>query len=138
MKTLNELHQWMEDNEYFDLANVLAVTRYKAMMWDKYQKEARIHKDLVQALEITEIVDDVREIFEENRSELTELQEQAAQGAERYPNAEPHAHDNFGKMGFYDPESQAIEFEPTKDASGQIYTGYDDEDLPGEARKGEN
>lgn len=122
MKTLNELHQWMEDNEYFELANELAITRYKANMWDKYNREARIHKDLLQALEITEEVHGVRKIFDENREELTELQKQAAQGVDRYPNANPHAHDNFA----------------SKDASGATYTGHDEEDIPGTARKGEN
>ena len=46
MKTLNELHQWMEDNEYFELANQLALIRYKASMWDKYNNESRIPPDV--------------------------------------------------------------------------------------------
>ena len=143
MKTLNELHQWMEDNEYFELANELAITRYKARMWDKYNREARIHKDLVQALEITETVHDARRIFEENRDELTDLidpetaiRDAAASELAKQTDAllNPHA----GDRAFHDFKPAVKEFEEHKDETGHTYTGHDEEDVPGTARKGEN
>ena len=119
MKDINELHQWMEDNEYFELANELAIIRYKAMMWDKYQKEARIHKDLMRAIDVTHDAHEFREILEENKRELQEFgggeaqhDPFAAEGGglvkgtlqDRYdwvddadPILNPHAHDELGE-----------------------------------------
>lgn len=70
MKTLEDLHNYLVELELEALAQELAIVRYKAHMWDKYNREARIHKDLIRALEVTEDTQEVRRIFEENREEL--------------------------------------------------------------------
>ena len=143
MKTLDDLHDYLIELELGDLSNKLALVRYKASMWDKYNREARIHKDLVQALEITETVHDVRRIFDENREELTDLidpetaiRDAAASELAKQTDAilNPHA----GDRAFYDFPSQAKEFDAQKDETGHTYTGHSEEDVPGTARKGEN
>ena len=114
MKNLDELIQNLREQGLLTLANDLAITKYKAHMWDKYQREARISKDLQQALEVTQEALDLEDA----------LRDAAASELAKQTDAmlNPHAHDDF----------------MTKDASGAVYTGHDEEDIPGTARKGEN
>jgi hypothetical protein len=95
--TLDELIEQLRDDGKRELANEVAIIKYKARMWDKYNRENRIEKDVIE------------QIVTSTASEFDAL-------------LNPHAHDNF----------------ITKDASGATYTGHDEEDIPGTARKGEN
>lgn len=108
MKTLDDLRAFLEDNEYTELAQLLSLVRYKATMWDKYNRENRITMD--QAARI---------------ARATPLDDSLLN---------PHLHDR----AFHDFPSQAHDVPQPKDASGATYTGHDEEDIPGEARKGEN
>ena len=100
----------LRDNHEEEFANDLAIVLHKANMWDKYQNEERLDQSRLEALEITH----------DFKEELA-LEEMWA-----------WCHD-------LDPEAtRANEFKAHKDASGATYTGYDEEDIPGQARKGEN
>lgn len=114
MNALDELLQILKSEGRSELANHIAILRYKASMWDKYQEEGRIDSAIAQlAAESGGGVKTTDEIM-----------------ADLDPLLNPHAGDDFPNL--------ATEFEPTKDASGHTYTGHDTEDVPGTARKGEN
>lgn len=50
MKTLEELHNYLVEVELAELAQELAIVRYKATMWDKYQSENRISYDFTDSI----------------------------------------------------------------------------------------
>lgn len=116
MKDIADLHIYLEESEQFELANELAIIRYKASMWDKYNREARIHKDLMRAIDVTHDAHEFRSLLEENKRELQEFAggetqhdpfaKDAMTGTlkDRYdwvddadPILNPHAHDELGE-----------------------------------------
>ena len=119
MNTIDDLLRLLRLDGREELANDIAILRYKATMWDKYQDEGRIEQSRLNTLEI------MADLDPEN---LAQLAAEGGDGADSILN--PHAHDDFPNL--------ATEFEPTKDASGHIYSGHSEEDVPGTARKGEN
>ena len=80
----------LRDNYEEDFANDLAITLYKANMWDKYQSENRLDESRLQALEAThdfkEVLAKHKDAFkkgaEQYKDTLAQLDAEGVEGAE--------------------------------------------------------